>query len=164
MSVMIKDGGSSTGSGVGGMFIGGTKLSSEATTVDNNAQFKIISKSNNSSSDTDLFKVNIKKLEIGTYSIMLRMKLSNVTGTNPVLNIKVFTDNASGTLLAEQNIYPKHFEANKFRTVGFNVNFDTKKNTVMHVECKAPSNSESNTIGIDYILVSPSFTSLSSVG
>lgn len=91
MSVMIKDGGSSTGSGVGGMFIGGTKLSSEATTVDNNAQFKIISKSNNSSSDTDLFKVNIKKLEIGTYSIMLRMKLSNVTGTNPVLNIKVFT-------------------------------------------------------------------------
>lgn len=164
MTVIVRDGGSSTGSGVGGMFIGGTKLSAEAINEDNNAQFKIISKSNSSSADTDLFKVNIKKLEIGTYAIMLRMKLSNVSGSNPVMNVKVYVGNAEGELIGEQNIYSYNFEANKFRTVGFNVNFNAKKGSVMYIEAKAPTNSESNTIGIDYVLVSPSFVSLSSIG
>lgn len=101
----------------------------------------------------------------GTYSIMIRMKSSNVNGTDAIATINVYENsNSIKTLLSTSNIYPYHFnDANVFEELGIvtkfngtNSNDDEKK---LEVEVVAIGDGNTN-IKIDFIYMTMAYTSL----
>ena len=55
----------------GGIYVGGTNLSTEATINDEEAEYPVLSKNASSISETMLFSKSLA-LKIGTYSVMIR--------------------------------------------------------------------------------------------
>ena len=61
----------------GGIYVGGTNLSTEATINDEEAEYSVLSKNASSISEITLFSKSLA-LKIGTYSVMIRMKVSDI--------------------------------------------------------------------------------------
>ena len=72
----------------GGIYVGGTNLSTEATINDEEAEYPVLSKNASSISETMLFSKSLA-LKIGTYSVMIRMKISDTTKTDSVISVKI---------------------------------------------------------------------------
>lgn len=150
------------GSGTGGEYIGGAALSSEATGTDSKAQYAVIIKTASSSSQA-LFAI-ASKFPPGTYSIMLRMKVSNITVADNLVDIVAKVNTASGTQLKEVYIKPSMFSAaDKFQTIGFVVDFDAGKENSLYLAATLLACSTAVTVTIDYVLIAPAYTAVSSI-
>ena len=72
----------------GGIYVGGTNLSTEATINDEEAEYSVLSKNASSISEITLFSKSLA-LKIGTYSVMIRMKVSDISKTDSVISVKI---------------------------------------------------------------------------
>ena len=98
---------------------GGTELSAEATVTDANAQFAVIKKTSSTASTQILFSKPIEKLRKGLYSLLLRLKVTSITDSNGLIELKV---TSGGTVLETRTITAQMFEkAGTFQTFGLNV-------------------------------------------
>ena len=163
MSVIIRGMGGASG-GSNGQYLGGTDLSSSATTSDEYAENKVISKATSSSAATTLFENTVKDIKLGTYAVMVRLKSSNITSTNNLVNVKAYLNSSSGTKLGEVNIKANMFDAaNKYQTFGFIVNLNDKKGSNLYLNASLPKNATSITVAVDYVQIFPAFCSVSSL-
>ena len=150
------------GGGSGGKYIGGTELSSDATGSDSKAQYSVIKKTA-SSSPQALFGVSCK-VPPGSYSVMLRLKVSDIAVIDNLIDITAKVDSASGTQLKEAYIKPSMFSAaDKFQTIGLVVDFDAGKNNSLYLSATLLSCSTAVTVTIDYVLIAPAYTAVSSI-
>lgn len=153
---VLKDAGS------GGKYIGGTALSSEATGTDSKSQYAVLKKTASGSSQA-LFAI-ASKFPPGTYSIMLRMKVSNITVADNLVDIVAKVSSASGTQLKEVYIKPSMFSAaDKFQTIGFVVDFDAGKDNSLYLAATLLACSTTVAVTIDYVLIAPAYTAVSSI-
>ena len=101
----------------------------------------------------------------GTYSIMIRMKSSNTTGTDPIARVNVYeSSNGSNVLQSTSNIYPKYFaDPNIFEELGivtkFNGNNSDDEEKSIDIEVVALGDGSTN-IQLDFIYMSMAYTSL----
>lgn len=145
-----------------GITYGGNELSSDANIEDDKAQYPVIQKTL-SNEVQELFHMT-RKLPQGIYAIMLRAKVSDNTPTESIISIKAKTNNDSGTLIKEVQIKPNMFiENNKFQTVGFLLDFDVNKNDELFISASLLAGTSAVTVSIDYILLSPAYTAVSSM-
>lgn len=150
------------GSGGTGKYFGGTKLSTDANLNDDKAQYPVIQKTASGSSQT-LFSIACK-LPPGTYSVMMRLKVSNIAVTDNIININAKINNDSGAQLKEVFIKPNMFSfANKFQTLGFVVDFDAGKNDSLFLATTLLACSIAVKVTVDYVLIAPTFTGISSI-
>lgn len=148
----------------GGIYVGGTNLSMEATINDEDAEYLALSKSTNTISETPLFSKSLA-LKIGTYSVMIRMKVSDTTKTDSVISVKIRKGSSTGDIIKEIRISPSMFdENNKYKILGTIVDFgEVRKGTKMYIEASIMKTTIMETVTIDYMLVNPAYTSVSAV-
>ncbi len=148
----------------GGIYVGGTNLSAEATINDEDAEYLALSKSTSAISETPLFSKNLA-LKIGTYSVMIRMKVSDISKTDSVISVKIRKGSSVGEIIKEIRISPNVFDANnKYKILGTVVDFgEVKKGTKMYIEASIMKTTIMETVTIDYMLVNPAYTSVSAV-
>ena len=141
----------------GGIYVGGTNLSAEATINDEEAEYPVLSKNANSISEITLFSKSLT-LKIGTYSVMIRMKVSDIS-------VKIRKGSSVGEIIKEIRISPNMFDANnKYKILGTIVDFgEVKKGTKMYIEASIMKTTIMETVTIDYMLVNPAYTSVSAV-
>lgn len=153
------------GKAASGNYAGGLELSEEATVEDAKAQYTVLQKTT-ASTEQPMFNKTLDGLPLGTYSVMLRAKVSGNTGSEAAVNIKIKAA-GDGSLLKEIIIKPSMFSAaDKFQTLGFVVDFDTVKDDGMQIEASMPAHSSTDnavTVTVDYVLVAPAYTAVSSV-
>lgn len=150
------------GSGTGGEYIGGAALSSDATGTDSKAQYAVIKKTA-SGSPQALFAV-ASKFPPGTYSVMVRLKVSDIAVTDNLIDIVAKVNSASGTQLKKVYIKPSMFsEADKFQTIGFVVDFDAGKGSSLYIAATLLACSTAVAVTIDYVLIAPAYTAVSSI-
>lgn len=104
-------------------------------------------------------------LKIGTYSVMIRMKISDTTKTDSVISVKIRKGSSTGDVIKEIRISPSMFDGNnKYKILGTIVDFgEVKKGTKMHIEASILKTTIMETVTIDYMLVNPAYTSVSAV-
>ena len=141
----------------GGIYVGGTNLSTEATINDEEAEYSVLSKNASSISEITLFSKSLA-LKIGTYSVMIRMKVS-------VISVKIRKGSSAGEIVKEIRISPSMLDVNnKYKILGTIVDFgEVKKGTKMHIEASILKTTIMETVTIDYMLVNPAYTSVSAV-
>ena len=132
----------------GGIYVGGTNLSTEATINDEEAEYPVLSKNASSISEITLFSKSLA-LKIGTYSVMIRMKVSDISKTDSVISVKIRKGSYTGEIIKEIRISPNMFDANK--------------GTKMYIEASILKTTIMETVTIDYMLVNPAYTSVSAV-
>lgn len=154
------------GKAVSGDYIGGQELSEEANTEDARAQYTVLQKTT-AGTEQAMFTKTLEGLPLGMYSVMLRAKVSQNTGTDAALDIKIKVA-GDGGLLKEAMIKPSMFSAvDKFQTLGFIVDFDAARNEGMQIEASMPAYSSADaavTVTVDYVLIAPAYTAVSSIG
>ena len=84
----------------GGIYVGGTNLSTEATINDEEAEYPVLSKNASSISETMLFSKSLA-LKIGTYSVMIRMKVSDISKTDSVISVKIRKGSSAREIVKE---------------------------------------------------------------
>lgn len=148
----------------GGIYVGGTNLSTEATINDEEAEYSVLSKNASSISEITLFSKSLA-LKIGTYSVMIRMKVSDISKTDSVISVKIRKGSSVGEIIKEIRISPNMFDANnKYKILGTIVDFgEVKKGTKMYIEASIMKTTIMETVTIDYMLVNPAYTSVSAV-
>lgn len=148
----------------GGIYVGGTNLSTEATINDEEAEYPVLSKNASSISEITLFSKSLA-LKIGTYSVMIRMKVSDISKTDSVISVKIRKGSYTGEIIKEIRISPNMFDVNnKYKILGTVVDFgEVKKGTKMHIEASILKTTIMETVTIDYMLVNPAYTSVSAV-
>jgi hypothetical protein len=104
-------------------------------------------------------------LKYGTYAIMLRMALSNVTSANALIKLEAYhVVGTTETLLNAATIKPTDLvTANAYDVVGFNTKFRGAYGTSdpkLVLKISILSNSVANTMILDYIRVAPAFTTI----
>ena len=136
---------------------GGTELSAEATVTDANAQFAVIKKTSSTASTQILFSKPIEKLRKGLYSLLLRLKVTSITDSNGLIELKV---TSGGTVLETRTITAQMFEkAGTFQTFGLNVELsDTATITATLLK-----NSANITVSVDYVMLQPAQTAITSL-
>ena len=146
-----------------GIYIGGTLLSEEATTEDSGAEYTVLKKSSSKVSDIPLFSCE-SKLKMGTYAVMIRAKVSDVSKTENLIRLQI-RKGISGDIIKEVLISPDMFEKNnKYKVIGTVVEFgDIKKGTKMCIEASIIKTTVSETITVDYVLINPAYTSISAI-
>lgn len=106
--------------------------------------------------------------KLGAQSIVLRMRVSNVTNTGNFLKVTVNGQATDGTKATIGSVYikPSYFEAaDTWESISFGVNFNAQnRDAVMNVLIESVSNSTSFTYDLDYIMIIPSGTALGSIG
>lgn len=148
----------------GGIYVGGPALSSDAKVEDADAEYPTLSKNSSSVSDVFLFSKNLS-VKIGTYSVMLRMKVSDVSKTENIISVKIRKGSATGEIIKEIRISPNMFDTNgRYKILGTIVDFgEVQKGTKMYIEAMITKTNITETVTIDYILVNPAYTSVSAV-
>lgn len=148
----------------GSIYVGGNTLSSEAAVNDENAEYLTLRKNSSSISNVALFAKSLD-VKIGTYSVMFRMKVSDITKSDAIISVKIRKGSAAGELIKEIRISPNTFDANnKYKILGTIVDFgEVKKGTKMYVEASILKTTITETVTIDYMLVNPAYTSVSAV-
>ncbi|MDO4313787.1 MAG: hypothetical protein Q4C52_11960 [Eubacteriales bacterium] len=143
-------------------YVGGSELSEDATIEDEKAQYAIAPKTAGDSEQV-LFSKNLNGLPLGLYSAMFRMKMSEITEDVNLVDIKAKTG-SDGRLLKEIYIKPSMFNAaDKFQTMGFLVDFDANKGDTLCIDAILLASSSAVTVTIDYVLVAPAYTAVSSL-
>lgn len=147
----------------GGIYMGGPLLSEEATIEDTTAEYTVLRKSSSKISDIPLFNCEAD-VKMGTYAIMIRAKVSDVSKTENLIRLKIKKGSA-GDVIKEVLISPDVFEKNnKYKVIGTVVEFsDIKKGTKMCIEASVIKTTASETITVDYVLINPAYTSISAI-
>ena len=131
----------------------------------NDSNYDLISFTGKENEDTSIAYKGFPDLLYGTYSIMVRMKCSNITGDYRVATVNVYEYSSDGTtLLSSSDIYPYHFsKEDEFEELGIvtkykgiNSNDDDK---MIIIEIIAHGDGNTN-LQIDYIYMSLAYTSL----
>lgn len=138
---------------------GGTALSDQATVVEEDAQYPVLAKTSSTASPQPLFSLTIPQEDIrkGYYSLTLRAKVSSVSDSAGLINVKV---KSNGALLEERTITASKFaEANRFRTVGFNVEVPGS----LTIEATLLANSANIKVSVDYVMLQPAHTAITSL-
>lgn len=136
---------------------GGTDLSADATTADNNAQFPVIKKTSSTASPQTLFSLSVDKIRKGLYSLLIRMKADSNTDGNGLVELKV---TSGGTAIETRTITSKKFDnPNVFQTFGLNAELpDTVTITATLLK-----NSANITVSVDYVMLQPAQTTITSL-
>ena len=130
---------------------GGTALDPKGTTKDEKAQYDVISLS--TAAKSTVFSKNLTDLPKGMYSVMLRMKISQITSGANVFKVSC----------GEKNFYikPKMFQAaNTYQTLGFTVE---NVSGTTQVSLAVDTVLAGQTAAVDYPMIAPAFTAISSV-
>lgn len=127
---------------------GGTTLSSEATTADSNAQYTTLVKS--LSSAATIFSKDIT-LPKGLYSIIVRVKLSAITGTN----VLTLAGNSTHKNITASMIGT----ANTYKTLGMVVENTTG---TLKVVLSTPGSVSAN-VSVDYLAIAPAMVGITSL-
>lgn len=138
---------------------GGTALSEQATVAEADAQYPVLAKTSSTASPQPLFSLSIPQEDIrkGYYSLTLRAKVSSVSNSTGLINIKV---KSNGTLLEERTITASKFsEANRYKMVGFNVEVPGP----LTIEATLLANSANIKVSIDYVMLQPAHTAITSL-
>lgn len=153
----------SAASGSAGEYLGGTALSPEATVNDDKARFPVIQKTSQPSGEVKIFETTVP-LRAGLYSIMFRVKISDNTGTDNLISIKAKVNSNEGTLINEAHIKPKMFSnKDKYQTFGFCINADILKTDKVFLSMNLLSSQKREIVSLDYVVVGPTYTSITSV-
>lgn len=134
--------------------IGGTALSSSATTTDSAAQYKVISKSTGSTGDIFTKSVTLPK---GLYSVMIRMKVSTISSSSNVFKLTI----VDGSTTTTKYIKPSMFKtANGYTTLGTAV-----ENTsgTLRVTLSIYSALSNQTVCVDYLAITPAMVGVTSI-
>lgn len=135
---------------------GGTNLDSKATTIDVKAQYPTISIPTDTA-HTTVFSKRISDLPYGKYSVMIRMKISNKSSSADVLQII----SGDTTVLTTFYLKPNAFDtANEYQTFGFIIDH---KQDDFQVSLNINTALTGVTLNIDYMSISPAFTSISAI-
>lgn len=127
---------------------------------------KIIQITSSATTTPEIFTTEIEELQLGAYSVILRTKINNNVGENPIFKITVSSIKDSTTeTLKTVNILPKYYlTKNKWECLSFGVNFTGKKGSKLKIVAQGVSNSGNITYSLDYIKIIPSGTALTSIG
>ncbi|MFQ7764193.1 MAG: hypothetical protein ACLRH0_07155 [Blautia wexlerae] len=148
----------------GGIYVGGTNLSTEATINDEEAEYSVLSKNASSISEITLFSKSLA-LKIGTYSVMIRNEGFGYIENGFCYICKNQKGSSAGEIVKEIRISPSMLDVNnKYKILGTIVDFgEVKKGTKMHIEASILKTTIMETVTIDYMLVNPAYTSVSAV-
>lgn len=138
---------------------GGKNLSAEANIQETDAQFPVLKKVSSTASQVSLFNLSISNEDIrkGLYSLIIRMKVSKINDSSGLLNIKV---KSNGLVLEERTITASMFESeNKYQMLGFNVEVVGP----FTIEAILLANSANITTCIDYVMLQPTHTTITSL-
>ena len=159
----------------GGYVFGGKDLPSNITKTDNTSevtrdnQFPMIVQASSSSESYELFTADVDKAIFGKYAVILRLKSSVIGYTDNIIKVESYAHNkntGSDTLISTINIKGTAFSTeNKFKTIGFNTEYEGANPDSDNLRIKATllSNSSDATISIDYIIVSYAYTAIASL-
>ena len=130
------------------------------------SNYDIIDFTGNENEDTVIAYKGFNGLLYGTYSIMIRMKSSNINGSLPIATVNVYeyTNKDGNRLLSSSPIYPSHFNnKDEFEELGivtkYNGTSSDDTDRMIAVEVIAHGDGNTN-IKIDYIYISMAYTSL----
>ncbi len=135
-----------------GYIYGGTDLSQEATVVDSTAEFPVLRKVSSTAANTSLFskQINLRK---GLYSLLIRLKVSGNTDGNGLVKLQAGSE--------VRTITAKMFEkAGAYQTFGMNVECATDS---LSVSVTLLKNSANITVSVDYIMLQPAQTAITSL-
>lgn len=134
--------------------IGGTALSSSATTTDSAAQYKVISKSTGSTGDIFSKSVTLPK---GLYSVMVRMKISTISSSSNVFKLTIVDGSTTTTKYIKPNMFKT---ANGYTTLGTAV-----ENTsgTLRVTLSIYSALSNQTVCVDYLAITPAMVGVTSI-
>lgn len=140
----------------GGIYVGGLALSGEAQVKDSTAEYPVLVKDSSSVSNVTLFSKSLS-VKIGTYSVMLRMKVSDTSKTEGIISVKIRKGSATGEIIKEIRISPNMFDANnKYKILGTIVDFgEVQKGTKMYVEAVIIKTNAAEKVTVDYMLINP---------
>lgn len=159
----------------GGYVFGGKDLLSDISKTDNSSestrdnQFPMIVQASSSSASYVLFTADVDKAIFGKYAVILRLKSSAIGSTSNLIKVETYAHNkntGADTLLSTVNIKGTAFStANKFKTIGFNTNYEgaNPDTDILRIKATLLSNSSGATISIDYIIVSYAYTAIASL-
>lgn len=141
----------------GSRVYGGTELGGDGTATDEDAQYSPIILSADEEG-TIGFKKEFSDLPKGTYSVMVRAKISDNTSEEKVLKAEAGDASAFSVVY----ISPEMFSVSeKYQTLGFTVEHNTDLFTVqLSIGTALPG----VTFSIDYLTIAPTFTALGGVG
>lgn len=150
-----------TGGGGGGLMncmrmYGGTALDSKGTTFDSNAQYPVISLST-ATANASGFSKALTDLPKGKYSVMIRMKISTNSSTGNIIKIQCGDTSSLKTFYVKPSMFTS---ANTYQTFGFTVDNTSGSFTAALSIGTALSGV---TLSIDYLLIAPTFTAITSV-
>lgn len=136
---------------------GGPELSADANIVDASAQFSVIRKTSSTASVQTLFQKAIDGLRKGLYSLLIRVKVSSNSNNGGLIELNV---TSGGTILETRTITASMFErAGVFQTFGLNVELgDT-----VTITAKLLKNSANITVSVDYVMLQPAQTAITSL-
>lgn len=136
--------------------LGGNALSKEEGKVtDTAAQYEVIEKSLAETGEIFLTDISLPK---GLYSVMVRMKVSDITSTENILKLEIL----DGENTTVKYIKPSMFrKANTFMTVGCAV-----ENTsgTLKIALRVDKALIGKTAGVDYLALSPAMVGITSIG
>ncbi len=135
-----------------GYIYGGADLSQEATVVDSTAEFPVLRKVSSTAANTSLFskQINLRK---GLYSLLIRLKVSGNTDGNRLVKLQAGSE--------VRTITAKMFEkAGAYQTFGMNIECASES---LSVSATLLKNSANITVSIDYIMLQPAQTAITSL-
>ncbi|MCI7449016.1 MAG: hypothetical protein MSD68_04735 [Blautia sp.] len=146
------------------LYIGGNRLSSEATIKDTAAEYTVLSKTSSSVADMQLFSVGMS-LKLGTYAVMIRMKVSDVSKNENMIRVRFRKGSANGDIIKTIYISPAAFEANdRYKIIGTILDMENMtKGTNIYIEAAIGKTNATETVTVDYVLINPAYTSVSAV-
>lgn len=138
---------------------GGTDLSPDATLTDDNAQYKVISKTLDSDSIGSVFSklIDVPK---GLYSVMIRMKVNNIASNENAFTLSIRNSDSANTGISRY-IKPNMFNsADTYKTLGVVVENITGKLNVTLTINRAIGNTK---VSVDYIAIAPAMVGITSI-
>lgn len=138
---------------------GGTDLSPDATLTDDNAQYKVISKTLDSDNVGSVFSKLIDAPK-GLYSVMIRMKVNNIVSSENAFTFSIRNSDSVSTGVARY-IKPSMFNSvDTYKTLGVVVENITGKLNVTLTINRAIENTE---VSVDYIAIAPAMVGITSI-
>lgn len=148
-------------SGISGIVFAEGTLSSEANTVENQAEYKCLQKT--TESENVIFTAQTDKAKFGAYSCIIRAKVSDNSKSNAILEIEAAYQGNERKVLRTVTITPDMFKsADTFQSLGFIFDFSGEKSEERKLEIKGTIKQIEGpvTLTIDYVIINYAITAI----
>lgn len=154
------------GKGLSCKVLGGENLSPEATVIDEQAQFAVVTKTQ-AQEEVPVFAQEIPGLFLGSYSVVIRCKCSDNSGSDGILKITAaYVSDQGETVLKEVRVKPEMFaEADKYHSFSFLVEYCgvNAEQAKMKLTAVLLPGEGPKSVSVDYVLVNYAYGAITSL-